>query len=85
MAKTKKPIREETVITIPEAQQRHFPRRSDRTVYRWTRGGCNGVVLESFTEGDGVFTSEEAVRRFQHALDSQRSLPTDSSMASEGA
>ena len=85
MAKTKKTIREETVLTIPQAQERHFPRTSDRTVYRWTRGGCNGVVLESFTEGNGVFTSEEAVKRFQQALDSRRSLPTDSQMASEGA
>lgn len=50
-----------------------LPRRQDKpisytTVYRWTRYGLSGTVLESIRIGGSKFTSVEAISRFIRAL-----------------
>jgi hypothetical protein len=38
------------------------------TLYRWTTGGCRGIVLESIQVGGTRCTSREALQRFFTAL-----------------
>lgn len=54
----------ETVLGLPQASQRLPGHPAAGTIRRWTLGGYDGVILESFRLGRKVFTSEEALHRF---------------------
>jgi hypothetical protein len=73
------PTREE--LASLNLARRWFPplRKNKRpdltTLYRWTKGGCRGVVLESVQVGGTRCTSREAVARFIAALSELSSSP----------
>ena len=63
----------ETLISLTEATK-HLPRRRGgkkphvSCLYRWTKSGCKGVILESIQVGGTRCTSREALARFFDAL-----------------
>lgn len=76
----------ETVISLANAP-RDLPRRRRgkkphvSCLYRWTKTGCRGVILESIQVGGTRCTSKEALARFFEALtraDSERPAPPPS-------
>jgi hypothetical protein len=63
----------EELIPFTEAAKLFPPRRRGRRpslscIYRWTAGGCKGVVLESVQAGGTRCTTREAVKRFIERL-----------------
>ena len=59
----------EQLITLSEAAKLCPRRRGGKSthvscVYRWTKNGCRGVVLESIQIGGTRCTSREALSRF---------------------
>lgn len=63
----------ETLITLSAAAKLLPRRRAGRavhvaTMYRWTKIGCRGIVLESTQVGGTRCTSREALRRFMTRL-----------------
>lgn len=79
-------IEAERVVTLTEAAEL-IPRRRQHkkchraTIFRWTRHGLKGVVLESIPIGGTRFTSREALKRFFQRLaevDSQSAGPAPS-------
>jgi len=63
----------ETLITLTEAARGLPRRRAGRktnvsTLYRWSVGGCRGVILETLQVGGVRCTSREALQRFFEAL-----------------
>lgn len=63
----------EALISLSEAARRLPKRRRGKRphvscIYRWTTGGCRGVVLDSVQIGGTRCTSHEALERFFHAL-----------------
>lgn len=66
-------ITSENVVTLTEAAKLLPPRRRGKrpnlaTMYRWTKSGCRGVVLESVQVGGTRCTSREALSRFVERL-----------------
>ena len=60
-------LTDETLIPLPEAAD-HFPSNPPHsTLWRWTRNGVRGVKLESIRQGNRIFTSIEAIERFNAA------------------
>ena len=62
----------EQLLTMAEAARSLPARRAGRpthpsTIYRWTVGGCRGVVLEHIDMGTIRMTSREALDRFFEA------------------
>lgn len=45
------------------------------TLWRWSRHGRRGVVLETVVVGGGVYTSREAIERFITRLTERRNAP----------
>lgn len=61
-------VTNEQVITLNEAA-RILPKRPHVScLYRWTKQGCRGVVLESVQVGGTRCTSKEALQRFCERL-----------------
>ena len=59
----------ETLLTLSEAAKLLPARRAGKKthiscLYRWTKTGCRGVVLESLQVGGTRCTSKEALARF---------------------
>jgi hypothetical protein len=70
----------ETVFSLTEATKLIPARRGGKKphvscLYRWTIGGCRGVVLESLCIGGTRCTSREALQRFFAALSEQAGIP----------
>src|SRR5687767_9405084 len=70
----------EQLISLSEAAKQHFP-KSGRgkcvhlsSVYRYTKSGCRGVILESLQAGSTRCTSREAISRFFQRL-TERTVP----------
>lgn len=66
------------LISIPQAAKL-FPKiagksKSVKTLYRYTTIGVRGVVLETYCDGHAVYTTEDAVKQFQHEISSTRVL-----------
>ena len=63
----------ETLIALSQVGK-HLPRRRAgkrphvSCIYRWTKAGCRGVVLESIQVGGTRCTSKEALARFFRRL-----------------
>lgn len=69
----------ETLIALTRVPRRLPRRRAEKRVhitcvYRWTKNGCRGVVLESIQIGGTRCTSLEALGRFFAALTEQAGL-----------
>ena len=60
----------ETIVPLSAVPQRLANQPHCSTVWRWTRRGVGGVKLETVRIGHAVFTSEEAVTRFLHRINS---------------
>ena len=63
----------ETLVSLAEAAKSLPVRRKGKRphvscLYRWTKSGCKGVVLESLQCGGTRCTSKEALARFFQAL-----------------
>ena len=63
----------ETLLSLTQAAKTLPARRAGKRphtscVYRWTKGGCKGVVLESIQVGGTRCTSREALARFFERL-----------------
>jgi len=63
----------ETLISLTEAAKRLPRRRAGKRphvscLYRWSKAGCRGVVLETLQIGGTRCTSREALARFFAAL-----------------
>ena len=63
----------ETLLTLSEAAKLLPARRAGKKthiscLYRWTKTGCRGVVLESLQVGGTRCTSKEALARFFRRL-----------------
>ena len=68
-------LKSETVISLSQAAKHStLPRRRAgkrphvSTLYRWSRHGCRGVVLETIQFGGTLCTSLEAIQRFANRL-----------------
>jgi hypothetical protein len=57
-------ILDESTLSLGEATKIIPGSPHISTVWRWTRRGVRGVLLETFSVGGKRFTSVEAVRRF---------------------
>ena len=78
-------LQKEQAITLAEVPN-HVPKRNGKkvhysTVYRWTKKGSRGRVLESVLVGGVRFTTVEAVNRFLNSCPS-RQLSCDDSIVS---
>jgi len=68
------PVREKLVPLgqVPDLpwvpRRRRKARLNASTVFRWTKSGCRGVLLESVRFGNTRCTSEAALTRFLAAL-----------------
>ena len=60
----------ETIIPLSAVMASFSNRPHSSTVWRWTIRGVAGVKLETVRIGHAVFTSEEAVARFLHRINS---------------
>jgi len=65
--------KKETVVSLTNAAKTLPARRGDKRphvscLYRWTKAGCKGVILESIQIGGTRCTSREALARFFEAL-----------------
>jgi hypothetical protein len=63
----------ETLVSLAEAAKSLAARRQGKRprvscLYRWTKAGCKGVVLESLQCGGTRCTSKEALARFFRRL-----------------
>ena len=72
----------ETVISLTDAAKSLPVRRRGKRphvscLYRWTNGGCRGVVLEYVQIGGTRCTSREALARFFNALTRATGSPVD--------
>ena len=81
---------DETIICFDNAAQELPRRRRGRrihlsTLYRWSDGGCRGVVLETIQVGGSRCTSREALQRFFEALSSRRAGSSGAGQAGPGA
>lgn len=70
----------ETVLSLTDAAKPLPARRGGKRphvscLYRWTKSGCRGIVLESIQIGGTRCTSEEALARFFQRLTAQFSSP----------
>ncbi|MCE9605553.1 MAG: DUF1580 domain-containing protein [Planctomycetia bacterium] len=80
------PLVEELLSLAAAAKAKFLPgrRQSKRPslscIYRWTKAGCRGVILESVQCGGTRCTSREALARFMAALTALES-PVPSSPA----
>lgn len=78
------PLTEELLSLVDAAKwlpgRRQSKRPSLSCVYRWTKAGCRGVILESVQCGGTRCTSREALARFMAALTALES-PVPSSLA----
>jgi len=54
----------EQLVTLTEAAKLLPDRPSSTTMWRWSRKGVGGKVLETITIGGKVYTSVEALQRF---------------------
>ena len=63
----------ERQLTLTQAAHLLPQRPSVSCVYRWTRSGCRGILLESWQAGCSRVTSHEAVARFIERLTLARS------------
>lgn len=74
----------EDIVTLHDACDL-FPRRSGGTpvhvsrLYRYTKYGCRGIILESLQCGATRCTTRQAVARFFHRLSEARDLPRPTS------
>ena len=64
---------EETLLSLTQAAKALPARRAGKRphvscLYRWTKAGCKGVILESIQVGGTRCTSREALARFFEAL-----------------
>jgi len=72
----------EQVISLADATHFLPKRRSGKrtnvaTIYRWTKRGCRGIVLESIQVGGTRCSSREALQRFYDRL-SEPLMPVSS-------
>lgn len=63
----------ESLLSLTEAAKSLPPRRGGKRphvscLYRWTKTGCKGVILESLQCGGTRVTSQEALARFFERL-----------------
>ena len=57
-------LQNERPRSITEAAKRLPNRPSVRTLFRWSKKGVNGIVLETVKLGHHRYTSDEALQRF---------------------
>lgn len=67
----------ENLLTLPQAAQTLPGRKagkaaSSQTLWRWSKVGCKGIVLETIAIGGTAFTSLEALDRFFEAIEAAR-------------
>ena len=76
---------QETLLSLTQTAKELPVRRGGKRahvscVYRWTKAGCKGVILESIQVGGTRCTSREALARFFDRLTDRQSVsvPTSS-------
>jgi len=71
----------ETLLPLTEAAR--LVRKDLSTLYRWTRRGFRGVVLETIQVGGTRNTTREALQRFFERLTVREHIPAPSRPRSE--
>lgn len=71
----------ETLLSLTDAARSLPARRGGKkphvsAMYRWTKTGCKGIILESLQVGGTRCTSREALARFFEALTYGADRPT---------
>ncbi len=61
----------EELITLSEASQRIPVNINKSTLWRWCRKGLNGVMLEYLRVGKRIYTTEDALERFNQSLEDE--------------
>jgi hypothetical protein len=59
---------DEELISLAEVANGYRPHKSGTTVWRWCFDGLKGIKLEHRAAGGRLYTSWEAVQRFEAAL-----------------